>query len=108
MDNNTRIAASAAFRESVARAGSQSAFSRQVGVLQQTVSNLLARGDVLPAEYVLRAEESFGVSRHVLRPDIYPLVATSTSSPSEDQALATIHADTDFDSDVKMKGGGQA
>lgn len=108
MDNNTRIAASAAFRESVARAGSQSAFSRQVGVLQQTVSNLLARGDVLPAEYVLRAEESFGVSRHVLRPDIYPLVATSASSPSEDQAIAAVRANTDFDRAAKMKRGGEA
>ena len=108
MDNNTRIAASAAFRESVAKAGSQSAFSRQVGVLQQTVSNLLARGDVLPAEYVLRTEESFGVSRHVLRPDIYPLVAPSASSPPEAQAIPTIRADTDFDNDAKMKSGGEA
>jgi len=108
MENNTRIAASAAFRESVVKAGSQSAFSRQVGVLQQTVSNLLARGDVLPAEYVLRTEESFGVSRHVLRPDIYPLVATSASTSPEDQAIATFRADTDFDNVAKMKRGGKA
>lgn len=26
----------------------------------------------LPAEYVLRAERFYGVSRHDLRPDIYP------------------------------------
>jgi len=108
MDNNTRIAASAAFRKSVARAGSQSAFSRQVGILQQTVSNLLARGDVLPAEFVLRAEESYGVSRHVLRPDIYPAVATSASSHADDHAITTGHADADFDRDGKMKRGGQS
>lgn len=30
----------------------------------------------MPAEYVLRTEAATGVSRHYLRPDIYPVEAT--------------------------------
>lgn len=33
----------------------------------------------LPAEYVIAVEEKTGVSRHRLRPDIYPLASAPTS-----------------------------
>lgn len=53
-------------------AGSQSAFARMLGVSQPTVWKWLQSTKRLPAEYVLPAERGTGVSRHLLRPDIYP------------------------------------
>ena len=71
MDDKQKATAFEAFRSLVVQAGSQSAFQRRTGIKQQTVSNLLRRGDLLPPEYVLTTEREFGVSRHVLRPDIF-------------------------------------
>jgi len=73
MDDNQRAAAIAAFKECLSRARTQTAFAAATGLLQQTVSNLLKRGEVLPAEAVIPAERAYGVSRHILRPDIYPV-----------------------------------
>ncbi len=49
--------------------------ARKLGVSPQAVSAWRARGRV-PAERVLQIEQLTGVSRHMLRPDIYPLEAT--------------------------------
>lgn len=62
-----------AFEEAVSRAGSQTAFAKFIGVQQSTVWKWLQCGKPLPAEYVLKAEQNTGVSRHLLRPDIYPV-----------------------------------
>lgn len=59
--------------EAVERAGSQSAIARALGVAQPTVWKWLHKSKQLPAEYVLTAERLYGVSRHLLRPDIYPI-----------------------------------
>jgi DNA-binding transcriptional regulator YdaS (Cro superfamily) len=72
MDDRQRIAAAQAFQDAVAAANSQSEFERRTGLKQQRVSTLIRRGDVLPAEYVLATEREFGISKHILRPDIYP------------------------------------
>lgn len=56
-----------------ARAGSQSALARSLGVTQPAVWHWLNQSGRLPAEYVLKAERLYGVSRHELRPDIYPI-----------------------------------
>lgn len=61
-----------ALERAVAEVGSQSAFARFVGVSQPTVWAWLNDGKLLPAEYVLKVEAETGVSRHDLRPDIYP------------------------------------
>lgn len=61
-----------ALEQLVAVAGSQSAAARELGVPQPTFWKWLQSSKRLPAEYVLRAEKLFGVSRHDLRPDIYP------------------------------------
>lgn len=45
-----------------------------VGIRYQAVHKWYARGTV-PAERVLRIEQLTGVSRHDLRPDLYPLEA---------------------------------
>ncbi|WP_277600093.1 MULTISPECIES: YdaS family helix-turn-helix protein [Sphingomonas] len=53
-------------------AGSQSSFGRMIGRRQSTVNHWLKYNRPLPAEHVLRVEELTGVSRTLLRPDIYP------------------------------------
>lgn len=39
---------------------------------QQLISYRYNRGLPLPAEYVLATERATGISRHDLRPDLYP------------------------------------
>ena len=60
--------------EAVRRAGGQSAFARVVGLSQGYIHTLLRKELPLPAdnEVVLKAEAATGVSKHDLRPDIYP------------------------------------
>lgn len=55
------------------RAGSQSQLARICDVSQPAVWKWLQSSKRLPAEYVLRVEAATGVSRHDLRPDIYPV-----------------------------------
>ena len=50
----------------------QTAFAELVGVSQVSVSKWINQSKRLPAEYVLIVENATGVSRHDLRPDIYP------------------------------------
>ena len=61
-----------AFKRALAEAGTQARFAAAVGTSQQNVSNWIAGEKVLPAEFVLAAEREFGISRHDLRPDLYP------------------------------------
>nr|WP_314877294.1 YdaS family helix-turn-helix protein [uncultured Pseudomonas sp.] len=55
-------------------AGGQSALARILKVTPQAVQKMCASGRV-PAERVLEIEKATGVSRHELRPDIYPCAA---------------------------------
>lgn len=77
----------------VAAAGSQSEAARQLGVPQPTFWKWLQSSKRLPAEYVLLAEKLFGVSRHDLRPDIYP----RNYPPAPDQAERWIGIDAGAD-----------
>lgn len=53
--------------------GTQTAFAEAIGASQQLVSYWLSVNKPdLPAEYVLAAERATGISRHDLRPDLYP------------------------------------
>jgi len=63
-------------------AGSQAAFGRKVGKRQSTVREWLKAGRVSPTE-VLAVEAATGVSRHDLRPDIYPRDNASPASASD-------------------------
>lgn len=55
-------------------AQSQSRLAEICGVSQPTVWGWLNKGrGQLPGEYVLKCEAALGVSRHILRPDLYPL-----------------------------------
>lgn len=63
----------------VRKAGSQLAFGRAIGRRQSVVHDWLREGRPLPAELVLRVEFLFGISRHALRPDIYPIDDSSSA-----------------------------
>ncbi|WP_446739759.1 YdaS family helix-turn-helix protein [Pseudomonas sp. YL2] len=52
-------------------AGGQSALARVLGCTPQNVQRWCATGRV-PAERVIPVEQATGVSRHDLRPDLYP------------------------------------
>lgn len=59
-------------KEAITIAGGQSALARAIGVQQCHVWNWLNRNKKVPAQHVLNIEKATGVSRHDLRPDIYP------------------------------------
>ncbi|WP_312312350.1 transcriptional regulator [Sphingobium yanoikuyae] len=61
-----------ALKDAVAKAGGQAATARICGVSQPAVWKWLQSGKRLPAEHVLAMEAETRVSRHLLRPDIYP------------------------------------
>jgi DNA-binding transcriptional regulator YdaS (Cro superfamily) len=50
----------------------QSRFAEAIGTSQQLVSYWVRKDRPIPAELVLKTEEATGISRHDLRPDIYP------------------------------------
>jgi len=54
------------------KVGGQSALARLLGCTPQAVQRMCATGRI-PAERVLAIEEATGVSRHALRPDLYPV-----------------------------------
>lgn len=56
----------------IASVGSQAAMGRLCGVSQPAVSLWVRRQKALPAEHVLKVEAATGISRHDLRPDLYP------------------------------------
>lgn len=64
------------------KAGSDSQLARDLGVTQPRVWRWIRQSKQMPAEYVLKAEQLYGVSRHLLRPDIYPREIDLASSPS--------------------------
>lgn len=70
-----------ALKRAVELLGGQSAIARLLGVTQPSVWAWLNRGKELPAEHVLAVEAATGVSRHDLRPDIYPRPQAATQEP---------------------------
>jgi DNA-binding transcriptional regulator YdaS (Cro superfamily) len=58
-------------RIAINAAGGQVSLAQRVGVRQQSISDWLKRARI-PAERVLAVERATGISRHELRPDLYP------------------------------------
>lgn len=54
--------------------GGKKKMAEQLSVVPSAISMWLKRNRI-PAEYVLQIERVSGVSRHELRPDIYPVEA---------------------------------
>jgi DNA-binding transcriptional regulator YdaS (Cro superfamily) len=50
----------------------QTKFADAIGTSQQLVSYWIRTSKEIPAEFVLETERQTGISRHELRPDIYP------------------------------------
>lgn len=61
-----------ALRRAAATFGGFAQLGRQIGISQQAVSGWHSRGTI-PAKRVLEIERLTGVSRHQLRPDLYPV-----------------------------------
>jgi len=53
--------------------GSQSELARVCGISSTAVWKWVQSSKRIPGEYVLRVEAKSGVSRHHLRPDLYPV-----------------------------------
>ena len=68
-----------ALRRAIEVAGSQTALAGAIGKTQGHISKWLQRGRV-PPECVLAIEGATGVSRHDLRPDLYPRETPSGST----------------------------
>lgn len=81
-----------ALAEAVKAVGSQEKLGKGIGKSQAHVWHWLNKGR-LPAEEVLRVEEISGVSRHRLRPDIYPDVKAVPAS--DDQPIVERTGTTD-------------
>lgn len=62
-----------ALLRAIEKAGSQAKLADLLGIGQTAISNWLNRESGVPAERVLKIEEATGVSRHELRPDLYPI-----------------------------------
>ncbi|MFI8667129.1 transcriptional regulator [Qipengyuania sp. NPDC077410] len=62
----------AALKAAIAKIGSQGALARFLGISQPSVWKWVSKGKVLPAQHVLKVEAETGISRHDLRPDLYP------------------------------------
>lgn len=50
----------------------QSAMAKAVGTSQQRISYIATKGNPTPSDLVLPTERATGISRHDLRPDLYP------------------------------------
>lgn len=61
-----------ALQMALAKAGSQAELARIAGVSTTAVWKWVQSSKRVPAEFVLKIEAATGVSRHDLRPDIYP------------------------------------
>lgn len=61
-----------AFQKALEIYKSQTAMGNALGVDQTTISKRLTSSKEVAAEWVLQIEEDTGVSKHDLRPDIYP------------------------------------
>jgi TorA maturation chaperone TorD len=63
--------------------GGQAKLARLLGVTQPNVWHWLHKSERVPGEYVLKIEQATGgkVSRHDLRPDLYPRDMTSVQEP---------------------------
>jgi DNA-binding transcriptional regulator YdaS (Cro superfamily) len=61
-----------ALDDAIKAAGSQKALAELCDVLPPSITGWILRGRV-PVDRVLQVEKGTGVSKHRLRPDIYPL-----------------------------------
>jgi DNA-binding transcriptional regulator YdaS (Cro superfamily) len=73
----------------VRKVGSQSAYARLVGRSQSSIYERLRDLKDVPATDVLKVEAETGISRHVLRPDLYPDESGHDAALSADRRRPT-------------------
>ena len=73
-----------ALQRAVRVAGSQSALARAIGTTQATVWKWLNKGLPITPKLVLAIEVATGISRHDLRPDLYPREPGDDHAPAAD------------------------
>ena len=62
-----------AFRKALQHfGGNQSKMAEAIGTTQSRLSYVLRKENALPPDLVLATEAATGITRHDLRPDIYP------------------------------------
>lgn len=61
-----------ALQKAIKAVGSQEELAEKLGIGQTAISNWIRKTGRVPAERVLALEAISGVSRHDLRPDLYP------------------------------------
>jgi DNA-binding transcriptional regulator YdaS (Cro superfamily) len=71
-----------ALAKAIRKAGGQSAFAKLFGLRQSTVHSWLARKSDVPPALAIPIEEKLGISRHDLRPDLYPREDTPAQPPA--------------------------
>ena len=67
--------------------GGAGELARLLNIKPPSISEWKARGKV-PAERCLEVEQKTGVSRYVLRPDVYGPVPAAANSPANDREAA--------------------
>ncbi len=76
-----------ALADAIRQIGSQSALAEAIGVSATAIWKMVNRAKRASSDYVLKIEAATGVSRHDLRPDLYPRedvpAETGTSDPTE-------------------------
>lgn len=77
---------SRALKKAIRVLGSQQAAADAIGIKQQSVSGVVSAGRAAPAEWVLPLERATAeageiVTRHELRPDLYPIEKPERSAP---------------------------
>ncbi|MDG2515636.1 YdaS family helix-turn-helix protein [Sphingobium yanoikuyae] len=87
-----RFTAVRAFHRAIEAVGGQSRAADLLDCTQSNLSQLIKKGSLLPSRHVLRLESASGVSKHLLRPDIYPLSLPSESNASGEECEDTLPA----------------
>nr|WP_299597605.1 YdaS family helix-turn-helix protein [Sphingomonas bacterium] len=77
----------ASFEQAAQQAGSWSALATICGCTPGNLSQLKKKRSPLPAQYVLKVEAATGISRHDLRPDLYPIDAIALPTPRAGQSV---------------------
>lgn len=78
--------------EAVGILRTQTATGSLLGVGQAAISKRIAKGQPAAAEWVLPLERATGISRHRLRPDLYPL-----QEPAHSPDLAQVNVQSPND-----------
>jgi DNA-binding transcriptional regulator YdaS (Cro superfamily) len=92
-----------ALQRAVGALGSQTALADLCGVSQTAVWKWLQSSKRLPAEHVLKVEAATDISRHYLRPDIYPLELPAITAPPRFQGVDRGNTRVSFNTRGELK-----